>query len=206
MAQVLKEEVKDKIIKSAVDEFIEKGYEYASMRNIAKKAGITAGNIYRYFESKEKLLVQIVDPVLVKLDFFMKDITNNQLDLKVFPNNNNKILFENTKMNSLTLVTVFSRFIISLFKEFKNEIIILLSNERTLSNLEIKIDLNNWLIELFKVNFKFQMNKKELAEEDITYIHAVERGFISGIVEIVRKCDDTINVQEILERYINFYF
>ena len=206
MAQVLKEEVREKIIKSAVDEFIEKGYDYASMRKIGKKAGITAGNIYRYFESKERLLMEIVNPVLVKLDFFMNDITNNELNLRELPNNKNKFLFENTTINSLSLLTAFSRFIIELFKEYKNEIIILLTNKEVLSSQEKNIDLNNWLLELFKVNFKFQMNKKKLDEEDKIYINAIQKSFVSGIVEIARNCESSVDLQDILERYIKFYF
>lgn len=204
--QILKEEVRKKIIDSAVDEFIEKGYDNASMRNIAKKAGITVGNIYRYFESKEKILIEIVDPVLIKLDFFMKDVTNNELDLMNLPNNNNKILFENKKTNSWLLLTSFSRFIIELFKDHNKEIIILLTNEETLSNEERNIDLNNWLLELFRVNFKFENNKTELTKEDNIYIYAIKKSFVSGLVEIVRNCDSKVDAKEILERYIRFYF
>lgn len=55
MAQKLKDETRTKIIEAAKKEFLEKGYEDASMRNIAASAGITVGNIYRYFENKEEL-------------------------------------------------------------------------------------------------------------------------------------------------------
>ena len=53
MAQTLKEEVKSRIIEAAKAEFYDKGYEKASMRTIAKRAEMTVGNIYRYFENKE---------------------------------------------------------------------------------------------------------------------------------------------------------
>ncbi len=55
MAQKLKEETRQAIIDAAREEFLEKGFADASMRSIAEKAGITVGNIYRYFENKEEL-------------------------------------------------------------------------------------------------------------------------------------------------------
>ena len=60
MAQKLKDGLRQAIIDAAKEEFLEKGYENASMRNIASKAGITVGNIYRYFESKEDLNERIL--------------------------------------------------------------------------------------------------------------------------------------------------
>jgi Bacterial regulatory proteins, tetR family. len=60
--QYLKEEVKAAIKKAALEEFRSKSYSKASMREIAKKAGITVGNIYRYFQSKDELFNELMDP------------------------------------------------------------------------------------------------------------------------------------------------
>ena len=64
--QVLKEVVKNNIKEAAVQCFKDVGYEKASMRDIAKHAGISAGNLYRYFPNKEALFDYVVDP-LVKI-------------------------------------------------------------------------------------------------------------------------------------------
>lgn len=61
--QYLKDDVKDNIIKAALEEFSEKGYRDSSMRVIARNAGIVMGNIYRYFENKEALFNSTVGPV-----------------------------------------------------------------------------------------------------------------------------------------------
>lgn len=45
----------------ALREFAEKGYPNASIAAITKKAGISKGLIYNYFESKEHLLREILD-------------------------------------------------------------------------------------------------------------------------------------------------
>lgn len=61
--QFLKDEVRNAIVAAALSEFMEKGYSGASMRAIARAAGITAGNIYRYFVTKDSLFNAIMDPV-----------------------------------------------------------------------------------------------------------------------------------------------
>ena len=58
--QELKEAVRKSIVDAALHEFLAKGYGRTSMRGIASRAGITHGNIYRYFDSKEVLYQSLV--------------------------------------------------------------------------------------------------------------------------------------------------
>jgi AcrR family transcriptional regulator len=59
--QTKKEAIQQAIFKSAENEFLEKGFEKASLRQIVKKAGTTLGNFYNYYENKEALFVSIVE-------------------------------------------------------------------------------------------------------------------------------------------------
>lgn len=47
---------------AAKQEFLEKGFQSASLRNIVKMAGVTTGAFYGYFSSKEALFASIVEP------------------------------------------------------------------------------------------------------------------------------------------------
>ncbi len=47
------------ILRSAHQLFVQQGYHGTSMRQIALKAGISLGNIYNYFPSKEELFVGV---------------------------------------------------------------------------------------------------------------------------------------------------
>lgn len=60
MPQYLKDEVRESIVDAAMIEFYEKGYLKSSIRSIAKEAGISTGNLYRYYASKEALFEVIV--------------------------------------------------------------------------------------------------------------------------------------------------
>lgn len=48
------------ILITGKNEFLEKGYEGASLRNIAREAGVTTGAFYGYFKSKSELFDALV--------------------------------------------------------------------------------------------------------------------------------------------------
>ena len=49
------------LLDAALDAFAEAGFEGASVRDIARRAGVTDAALYHWFESKEALLVAVVD-------------------------------------------------------------------------------------------------------------------------------------------------
>ena len=51
---------RDLLIQAAKEEFMEKGYNKASLRSICSKAGMTTGALYFFFENKEDLYEEIV--------------------------------------------------------------------------------------------------------------------------------------------------
>ncbi|MCR4840681.1 MAG: TetR/AcrR family transcriptional regulator [Lachnospiraceae bacterium] len=53
-----------KIIDSATKEFMEYGFENASMRRIASEVGLTVGALYRHFPSKEEMFAALVEPTI----------------------------------------------------------------------------------------------------------------------------------------------
>jgi len=64
-------EEKIMIIKeSALDLFAEKSYQSTTVQQIAKKAGVSKGLLYNYFESKEELLTSIIDDFLAQATSF----------------------------------------------------------------------------------------------------------------------------------------
>jgi AcrR family transcriptional regulator len=50
------QQTRDAIVTAALDLFRERGYEAATMREIASRAGVSTGNAYYYFGSKEELI------------------------------------------------------------------------------------------------------------------------------------------------------
>jgi len=58
---------REKILKAAERLFAEKGYENASIRDIAGVAGVADGTIYNYFENKDALLDALVRGLIERL-------------------------------------------------------------------------------------------------------------------------------------------
>jgi len=54
------EERRDKLLDAALSVFSELGFEQATLNDVADRVGVTKGCLYHYFESKEKLLLELV--------------------------------------------------------------------------------------------------------------------------------------------------
>ncbi len=65
-------DTKSEIIAAAKAEFMEKGFQDASMRKIAKKVGITATALYRHYANKEDIFEAIVGPAVSGWDAMCK--------------------------------------------------------------------------------------------------------------------------------------
>lgn len=57
----------ERIMTAAKAEFLEKGFEKASIRSIAAAAGITSAGLYRHFADKEAMFAALVQPTLDEL-------------------------------------------------------------------------------------------------------------------------------------------
>lgn len=65
-----------KILSSAREEFLQKGFLNASLRTIVKNAGVTTGAFYRYYDSKEALFSALVGEQAE----YVLNLFNNTLD------------------------------------------------------------------------------------------------------------------------------
>ena len=54
-------EVKERILQSAKQKILEKGYKALSLRSVATECGIAVGTIYNYFGSKDDLIAAVME-------------------------------------------------------------------------------------------------------------------------------------------------
>ncbi len=78
MKQDVEYRKRELLIEAAKKEFLEKGYNKASLRAICAQAGVTTGALYFFFKNKEDLFAEIVDGPLnglkkLVIDHFMED-------------------------------------------------------------------------------------------------------------------------------------
>src|SRR6266702_7206193 len=70
--------VREKVLAAAVELFAAYGYHAATMREIAKIAGIQAASIYYHYASKQALLVEIMETYLKQLNANLERIICKQ--------------------------------------------------------------------------------------------------------------------------------
>lgn len=65
--QILKDEIRERILAVAEGFFYEKGFRETTMRAIASEVGISVSNLYLYFENKEIILDTLEGPFCASL-------------------------------------------------------------------------------------------------------------------------------------------
>lgn len=74
-------ETKERLLISARAEFLEKGYQKASLRSICKNAGVTTGALYFFFQDKEDLFSNIVQPTIDRIQTIASKHVSQELML-----------------------------------------------------------------------------------------------------------------------------
>src|SRR5476649_1112350 len=65
---------KDTIEDAARELFIKQGFHATSMRDISKRAKVSLGNLYNYYQTKESIFESIIDRYLTVIDDQLKSI------------------------------------------------------------------------------------------------------------------------------------
>ncbi len=169
MMQTQKDLIKNKIMDAALEEFLVAGYTQSSMRNIALQAGITVGNIYSYFSSKEDLYDLLLQETVEQLQ---------QLILMEVPDNNP------LSAQSITQIT---HDISQVFLKNRIQFLILMDGSTGSKYQNIK----GSLIELVRnrIVTEIQLNPS-IKKFDPTLAETVSVALIEGILHIFRKSGD----------------
>ncbi|MFH1070622.1 MAG: TetR/AcrR family transcriptional regulator [Candidatus Glassbacteria bacterium] len=80
----LNPEKQEKIIACAIRAFADKGYTGTSMDVVAEAAGIAKGALYRYFNSKQDLFMQVVDNLRDDIHGFVTAYLASRIDWNAF--------------------------------------------------------------------------------------------------------------------------
>ena len=74
LSEAVIREKKDTIEDAARELFIKQGFHATSMRDISKRADVSLGNLYNYYETKESIFESIIDRYLTVIDDQLKAI------------------------------------------------------------------------------------------------------------------------------------
>ncbi|MDO5717411.1 MAG: helix-turn-helix domain-containing protein [Tissierellia bacterium] len=192
---------KDNILKAAENEFIEKGYEDSSLRNIAKMSGVTTGAIYGYFKDKDELYETIARKELNHLLTLYNNLNDYIGDMKEmikildkFSSDEKvqKFLIEQSLYNYKLMYENRDLFIFLFLKS---------GNERNKKYLDEFIELD------YQESLKIIEIKKGVSADKYTKV--VLKSFIKhtigAMLELISHIEDFEEARPYLEIYIRIY-
>lgn len=166
----------NKIQQAAIDEFLEKGFRGASLRQIVKHAGVTTGAFYGYFSSKEALFASIVEP---HAQAIMANFMEAQLRFADLPKNEQP---SHMGIESSSCID----WMVDYICEHRDPIKLLLSKaERT--------SYENFVHNIVEVEVEYTLKYMDVLRElgytvprlDKTLCHIIASGMFGGIFEVV---------------------
>lgn len=165
------------ILDAGKKEFLQKGFQSSSLRNIVKEAGVTTGAFYGYFSSKEALFAHIVEPhAAAMMGKFMKA----QIDFSDLPHEKQP---EHMGIESEDCVNWMIDYIYDNYEESK--ILICCHDGTSYENfidtmVEVEVDSTFKFIDVLKGL------GKDVPNIDKELCHMIASGMFNGIFEVLR--------------------
>ncbi|AOT69450.1 TetR/AcrR family transcriptional regulator [Geosporobacter ferrireducens] len=163
--QILKDEIRNKILDVAENLFYQNGFRDTTTRSIAKAVGISVSNLYLYYENKEAIFYGVTDGFF---EYFINGF-------KTFVNHDDK----SNGMN-IDISHVFQRIIKVDQKKF-----IIIADKSQGTKYE---GFKEQIINILSNHMLSQVNKEFVEDELIIYILA--KNFMEGIIEIAKNYKD----------------
>ena len=187
--QVLKEEMRKRIHEAALKEFSEKGFKNASVREIAKGAGMTVGNLYRYFDNKEALFYNIISPAYESL------MQLAEQSLEKVRDGFGRGFFEEL-----------SEHILKISREHRIELLILFEGSSGSRYERAKEEMIQVVEGFLKGNILEQLKGRRVEIEDVYLFRIIAVNFVEGMTMIGREYESGEKLKKMAEQYIAFYF
>lgn len=184
--QYLKEEVKTSIRKAALEEFRKKSYSKASMRAIAKTAGITVGNIYRYFSSKDELFNDIMDPAWQAITKAIFDQYN--------------------KVEDPLLISGVISAIMDIYRKFSTELYILFHNSKESKYENIKSGLTDLIAGRVEEEMMTTLEPSGRDVKDHFIFQIIANAIVDSIYLIIKEVGDHFDrVESLMEQTMTVF-
>ena len=201
--QYLKDEIKNRILESALAEFKTMGFNNASMRKIAKDAHVAIGNVYHYFKNKLELFNSLVGSVYDRLMFSLGEI--NKIEAKKAIEYKFQ---QSSEAENYYEIDFMVMKILEICKENNTELLILLEKSKGVHNVyeNTKEDLINLLDELLRTKMLPNIieSGKKVENTYITYV--LSASFIEGFCCILNKYENGSEVELLVDQMIKIFF
>lgn len=185
-----------KILEAGKNEFLEKGFKSASLRNIVKTAGVTTGAFYGYFSGKEALFASLVEEHAKEIMNVFMSAQENFVNLPQEEQSKHMGIESRLSLNLIV------DYIYEHFDEFK--LLICKSEGTSYGNfvhnmVEIEVDETLAFIEVLRSQGKNVPNMERAV------CHMIVSGMFSGIFELIQHDMKKENARRYVSELQDFY-
>jgi len=192
--QTLKDDVRHNILRAALNEFKSHDYADASMRRISAAAGITTGNIYRYFKNKEELFEALVKPVYAKLLEYLLDL-KKELDRSYIDGS-----------DGIKYFSMIEDTIVGLFDAYSAELTILMNRSTGSKYGGVKSDMVQLIATILEDAFASgREHAEKLTAEQRQSARMLAGTVVEGVCLILREHEDGETVKRLVNEFIRLY-
>ena len=182
--QVLKEEVRERILAAAVQVFYEKDFRSAKMQDIAKLADVSASLLYSYFENKEKLFEGVVSSVPFDFDRIAREEESIIADT---PSERYQIAAEEPLLNMLA---------------HHKLLVILIDKSQGTAYEHAKDDF----VESIERHIRYMMNERAVLRYPDLLAHVLASNFVESLMEVARHYSSENEAREMLALIAQCYY
>ncbi|MGL6199564.1 MAG: TetR/AcrR family transcriptional regulator [Lachnospiraceae bacterium] len=162
-----------RVLNAAKAEFLENGFEKASIRSIGERAGMTSAGLYRHCIDKEDLFCQILEPLMKEMNeslHFHKDKSDKALEAEA----GQIEAFDNGS------ITIFRK----LSLEYRDEMKLLLCNASGTRYENFLHDLvQTQEVEMFRALAALKAQGQTIMEVSDKQMHMLLSAYITAIME-----------------------
>ena len=186
--QVLKDEIRQRIVAEALEVFLEKGYEKASMRDLAQRVGTSVSNIYHYFTNKEDLFRAIAEPIASRVKRVLSEITTH----------------ETQGATELVEEEYVTKAIGETIKAHRREFLVLMDKSGGTGYENVRSDIIS-AVETHIIQHHLRDSKEARHPRGAFLMHFLATNLIEALVEIARHCSDEKEVEHSIRALMKYH-
>lgn len=184
----------EKVLFFGKQEFLRKGFQNASLRNIASAAGMTTGAIYTYFKDKNALFEAIVSPVCEQVKKMFTDLSISYYTAS-------GVVGEISKEKAIADLHKVYGFIYDNFDVFR----LLVVGAEGSSKADYVHTIVDYEVEHTLAYLDRMKNEKRSIELNRAVVHMVSESYINAILEPIRHNMSHEDAIENLDFLCTFY-
>lgn len=182
--QVLKEEVRERILDAAVQVFYEKDFRSAKLQDIARLADVSVSLLYSYFKNKEKLFESVVSSAPFDFNRIARE---EEAIIANTPSERYQIAAEGTLLNMLA---------------HHKLLVILIDKSQGTAYEHAKDDF----VESIERHIRYMVNERAVLRYPDLLVHVLASNFVESIMEVARHYSSENEAREMLVLIAQCYY